>query len=217
VIACLASFFTSATSSSTSPYLYLIAALALFSAGSGVGYGVRDVLADRDAALAVIAQTDAVAETQSKADAKFDGLQKQHNDLVAELDRVRDQAQVAADLAAGQLALQERQAHEKTSQLQKDITNAKALATAAGRRSCSLTNDWVRLYDAPLRALSAAVSATGGAADSSAGAAAARQLASGRDEWDVVELNAENARRWQSCRSQLNALIDLAHPAGTGQ
>lgn len=212
MISWLISFFT-ADRPSGSAYLYLLAAVLL----TGSGWYGRGVVADRDAASAALSAQQVLDAQSAQSEALLATAKRDYDNLAQSLRAARDKAQADGDAATARLAVVERQAQETTTKLQKDISDAKARAIAAGRQSCSLSNDWVRLYDAPLRALSAALSTAGRAADSPAGAAAARQLASGRDEWDVVQLNAENARRWQSCRSQLNALIDLAQPAGTGQ
>lgn len=147
----------------------------------------------------------AMAEAHSR---QIEALQTALSNLRAAVELAEERARNAGEMATARLADAERRAAERNRQLLKELSDAKTRAAAAGRPSCDLSAEWVRLYDAPLRSGGTADDAAGGAAAAPAGAGDADWRSSGLDEWDVAGVHTENARRWQSCRAQLNELID---------
>ena len=78
----------------------------------------------------------------------------------------------------------------------------------ASNPACRLPDDWVRLYDASLRAGGDTPATAGKPADQATGTAPA-DAGAAISEWDVAWIHAENSARWAACRQQLNALIDF--------
>jgi hypothetical protein len=193
-------------------FLPALAYLLMILAGFGAGWELCHLQAKRDQAQLVV-DRDARADALKKA--ADDKLQASQDELAAVKTAMRaevDKAWADGDKAAADLALELQLVNEKTRQLNKELRDAKARADAAGRPVCGLSNEWVRLYNDPLQAGGGDrdQAQAGGAALATRGAAAAfAQQDSGLNEWDVSDLHAENARRWNACRSQLNSLIDL--------
>lgn len=135
----------------------------------------------------------------------FLGGMKVEAGLIAERDLSALQAAKAdADVKQGvidTLALavraQGREADERALKLTQEVRNAKGkLAECRGDGSARLTGEFVRLYDLTLQAERKDRPEPAGAAGGAA------------DPGDVLELEAENGRRWKKCRDRYNALID---------
>jgi hypothetical protein len=198
-------------------FLPALAYLLMLLIGLGAGWELRNLEATRDQAQMTVDQGNRINELKTAADDKLKAANDALRDLKIAMQAAVDKALADGDQATADLALELQLAHEKTRKLNKELRDAKARADAAGRPVCNLSNEWVRLYNTPLQAgggdryqaqAGGSPGATGGAANP-----AFAQQNSGLNEWDVSDLHAENARRWNACRSQLNTLIDLEQGA----
>jgi hypothetical protein len=178
--------------------------------GFGSGYELRNLSAMTERMKMQLDQNDAIQKLNKTFDDKLLASKQELTDLRAAMQAEVAKAQAQGDVAAADLALELQQANDQSRKLQKDLSNAKARALAAGRPVCHLSNEWVRLYNAPLQARGSGLSAAGGTTDPAGRTLVLdfSQRDSGINEWDVSELHAENARRWSACRTQLNTLID---------
>lgn len=115
----------------------------------------------------------------------------------AALQQDADIKQGIIDTLALAVRAQSREADNHALRLTQEIRNAKdRLAVCAGSGNARLSGEFVRLYDLALQTPGAYRPEPAGEARGAA------------DPGDVLELEAENGRRWKKCRDRYTALIE---------
>lgn len=154
-----------------------------------VGWAVRGWKADASEAKLVLSFQEEKRIAKEAADRELESASARIASIASELLAVSSKRQ------------------EKVRVIQKEIVHEQINSIATGDY-CLLSDRWVRLYDSALLPASDQAEDRSGPVAAAERADSTERPESDYTEWDVAGVHAENASRWEECRSQLNALID---------
>lgn len=165
------------------------------------GWSIRGWLAAADMAQTLLAFEQERVERIEAANKAIAAAEKQGRDITVKYEATK------------------RDLTNVSQKLKTEVLYAHNQAIQSNVPVCTLSPEWVRIYDEPLRPSGDSGAPTGESASAPTGAAnpaVGDRPALAVSEWDVLWVHTENATRWAACRAQLNALIDFSVNDGSG-